>query len=258
MIYEYKKDERSQLLPLADGWEETLIWTCIQGFNGKAYADARPGERPQSAQFLVADFCFYVGKPQKELVMNHPASHPGDFVIMVPQTQEWSSLIEECYGKSCRKVLRYAFDKNPDVFDRNKLEDMEAGLKKGCTIEMINQKYYKQAKKNAWSYDLCSQFDSYQDYKQHGIGAVVIKNNEIVAGASSYGVYHDGIEIEVDTREDCRQRGYARAACARLIVACLDRGLYPSWDAQNLKSVGLAKQLGYQFSHEYTAYEVNW
>ncbi|MDD6328823.1 MAG: GNAT family N-acetyltransferase, partial [Lachnospiraceae bacterium] len=32
---------------------------------------------------------------------------------------------------------------------------------------------------------------------------------------------------------------------------------YPSWDAQNKWSVGLAEKLGYHFSHEYTAYEIN-
>ncbi|MDD7004979.1 MAG: GNAT family N-acetyltransferase, partial [Clostridiales bacterium] len=40
------------------------------------------------------------------------------------------------------------------------------------------------------------------------------------------------------------------------ILECLDRGLYPSWDAQNLGSLSLAKKLGYEFSHEYPAYEI--
>ena len=43
---------------------------------------------------------------------------------------------------------------------------------------------------------------------------------------------------------------------ADLILECLDRGLYPSWDAQNLDSLSLAKKLGYEFSHEYPAYEI--
>ena len=43
---------------------------------------------------------------------------------------------------------------------------------------------------------------------------------------------------------------------AKLILECLDRDWLPSWDAQNLMSVGLAKKLGYHFDREYTAYEV--
>lgn len=41
-----------------------------------------------------------------------------------------------------------------------------------------------------------------------------------------------------------------------LILNCLEEGLYPSWDAQNMSSVQLAEKLGYEFDHEYVAYEV--
>jgi hypothetical protein len=48
----------------------------------------------------------------------------------------------------------------------------------------------------------------------------------------------------------------ATIACAALILNCLEEGLYPSWDAQNLTSVHLAEKLGYELDHEYTVYEV--
>lgn len=48
----------------------------------------------------------------------------------------------------------------------------------------------------------------------------------------------------------------ATIACSALILNCLEEGLYPSWDAQNMNSVRLAEKLGYEFDHEYVAYEV--
>ena len=33
--------------------------------------------------------------------------------------------------------------------------------------------------------------------------------------------------------------------------------LYPNWDAQNMFSFRLAEKLGYEFDHEYVAYEVD-
>ena len=69
--------------------------------------------------------------------------------------------------------------------------------------------------------------------------------------------YNEGIEIEVDTVEEERRKGLATAASAALILRCLDEGLYPSWDAQNIISVHLAEKLGYEYDHEYTAYEVS-
>ena len=47
-----------------------------------------------------------------------------------------------------------------------------------------------------------------------------------------------------------------RGCSAALILACLRRGWYPSWDAQNPASLSLAEKLGYHFSHAYVAYEV--
>ena len=105
-----------------------------------------------------------------------------------------------------------------------------------------------------------SNFASFREYERHGVGFVAIKSGDgsLAAGASSYSAYKGGIEIEIDTREDFRRQGLATAAAAGLILECLHRGLYPSWDAANLWSVALAEKLGYTFSHEYTAYEVNW
>lgn len=80
----------------------------------------------------------------------------------------------------------------------------------------------------------------------------------IVSGASSYSAYRGGIEIEIDTKEEYRRRGLALACGAKLILECLDRGLYPSWDAHNRCSAALAEKLGYRLDYAYDAYEIQW
>ena len=77
-----------------------------------------------------------------------------------------------------------------------------------------------------------------------------------MAGLTEEQCKAQGIEIEIDTREDYRRQGLAYVCGARLILECLDRGLYPSWDAQNKASVALAEKLGYHYSHTYTVYEI--
>ena len=86
---------------------------------------------------------------------------------------------------------------------------------------------------------------------------MILKDGKIVAGASSYTRYREGIEIEVDTIESERRKYLATVACSALILRCLDEGLYPSWDAQNMGSVHLSEKLGYEFDHEYIAYELS-
>lgn len=89
-----------------------------------------------------------------------------------------------------------------------------------------------------------------------GIGAVICKDAIIVSGASSYSRYKEGIEIEIDTKEEYRRKGLAYICGAKLILECLERNLYPSWDAHNSGSVALAEKLGYHYSHTYTAIEI--
>ena len=105
--------------------------------------------------------------------------------------------------------------------------------------------------------DFVSPFGSREKYLELGRGMVILKDGKIVSGASSYTRYREGIEIEVDTAEAERRKHLATVACAALILRCLKEGLYPSWDAQNMDSVRLAEQFGYEFDHEYTAYEVD-
>ena len=92
--------------------------------------------------------------------------------------------------------------------------------------------------------------------KSTGWGVVILKDGEPVSGASSYSGYLGGIEVEIGTREDFRRKGLACICGAKLVLECMERGLYPSWDAQNLWSAALAQKLGYHFDKEYPAYEI--
>lgn len=233
-------------------WDETLIWSCLQGVMGEIHTTSEE----DAAMAILGDFAFYAGTPKEELIRFKPQSCQQDFIIMVPQNDEWAGLIEKCYGDKAKKVTRYAIKKEKDIFDACKLEQAVLELPKGYELRMLEEYEYDLCRSNRWAHDLVSQFKNYDAYKELGLGVVAIKDKELVAGASSYSRYREGIEIEIDTRKDHRRKGLAYACGAKLILECLNRGLYPSWDAQNKWSVGLAEKLGYHFSHEYIAYEI--
>lgn len=46
--------DKSVITELFAGWEETLIWSCLQDCMGRAYGD--DPENPRSAQIVVGDF----------------------------------------------------------------------------------------------------------------------------------------------------------------------------------------------------------
>lgn len=233
-------------------WDETLIWSCLQGVMGEIHTNSEE----DAAMAILGDFVFFAGTPSEELIRLKPESCKQDFIIMVPQSDEWEKLIEMCYGKKAKKVTRYAIKKEPNVFDVAKLKHAVQELPDDYQLKMLEEQEYNMCLNNDWAKDLVSQYKDYDMYKELGLGVVILQNGELVAGASSYSTYNEGIEIEIDTREDHRRKGLAYACGAKLIMECLKKGLYPSWDAQNKWSVALAEKLGYHFNHEYTAYEI--
>ena len=246
MIYELT--DTSKVKPIFEGWNETLIYSCLQKVMGEIFVT--DPDFPVSAMAYVGCFAFYAGMPDKELVM----AKPKGFVIMTPQNKEWEVCIEACFP-AAKRVIRYAIKKDTR-FDLSILRSMVKKLPEGYELKEIDNETYDLCLTDPVTRDFVSSFESKEKYLEIGRGMIVMKSGRIVSGASSYTRYIEGIEIEVDTVPEERRKGLALVACAALILRCLDEGLYPSWDAQNMDSVHLAEKLGYEFDHEYTAYEV--
>lgn len=253
-MYCLKKEDMYRIAPIFEGWKETLIWSCLQGYMGEAWVDDI--QDPKSVQIITGDFCFFAGIPNIELVKNIPEHFPSQCILMIPQDDQWGNLIEQVYKNNCNRFMRYAIKKEPDIFDTEKLRSYIERLPSEYSIRKIDEEIYNKVKTEEWSEDLCSQFPTYNDYEKYGLGFVVLHDSKIVCGASSYTVYDKGIEIEIDTKKEYRRKGLALACASRLILECLDRGLYPSWDAANRGSVFLAEKLGYHFDKEYTTYSI--
>jgi GNAT superfamily N-acetyltransferase len=247
--------EMGQLEPLFRGTDDTMVLSCLQGFMGKAWVDRLPG--PTCARVIVGDICFLAGEPTEALVAGIFKDHPVPSILCVPESEEWAQLIERCFPGRFNRFNRYAFQKDPAAFSREKLHRFVEALPEGYSLTPLGGDLVETVARQEWSRDFVSNFVDAADYLKRGIGWVVLHAEVPVCGASSYTVYRGGIEIQIDTRVDHRRKGLARACAASLILDCLDRGLYPSWDAANLESVALADQLGYQRSHAYVTYEVN-
>ncbi len=234
-----------------EGWEDTIVLSCLSGMMGHIYGDDLVN--PSAALAVLGDFCFFTGRPSPELI---------DFAaglfcrggILVPQNEGWSALIQNRWKQKLFSSTRYATRKDPCAFSRDKLERAVASLPPGYRLQWITEALFHRCLADCWSRDLVSQYQNWETFQQLGLGVVATKGGQLAAGASSYSSYPGGIEIEIDTHKDFRRQGLAYSAGAALILACLDRGWYPSWDAANRPSLALAEKLGYQFSHPYPIY----
>lgn len=250
----YNVRDKETIAPLFDGWQETFIWSCLQNCMGEAYADNL--ENPQSAEIILGDFCCLAGLVNHEIIRNKPANHHSDFIIMVPQNKQWEEAVELVFQEKAFRRMRYATKKEKNTFNTHTLQALVSQLPEKYELKMIDKDLYEQSRALPWSKDLCGNYSCYEDYRVNGLGTAVLKNGELVSGASSYAFYNGGIEVEIDTREDERRKGLALACGAKLILECMERNLYPSWDAHNKESLALAEKLGYVFEKEYPAYEI--
>jgi len=79
----YELDDTSKVKHIFDGWNETLIFSCVQKVMGKIYVTDL--DNPKSAFAYVGCFGFYAGEPEKELILNKAD-------ISVEGEPEWVSL----------------------------------------------------------------------------------------------------------------------------------------------------------------------
>lgn len=247
----HKLSEPSAALELFDGWEETVIWSALDGTMGDIYAN----EALTAAVAVLGDLAFLsspsLDADAVQALLRDLKARTDHSLFLVAQNDAQFALCKALLG-DVRCGIRYAVKKERGVFEPAKLEKFTSDIPQGYVLSGMTPEIWAQIKeKGGWMRDFISNFPSYEAFMAQALGVFALQNGEIVCGASSYSAFDGGIEIEIDTHEAHRRRHLARACGARLILDCLARGLYPSWDAANLMSISLAQQLGYHFSHTY-------
>ncbi len=117
---------------LFGNWEESIIWSCLQGVMGEIHTNAAE----DAAMAILGDFVFCAGKPDEKLLVDRKKCLR-QFMIVVPQNEEWAALIERYYEDMAKKVLRYAFKKEKDAFDVRQLQQAVRELPKGYELKPL-------------------------------------------------------------------------------------------------------------------------
>lgn len=244
--------ELSLAQPFFADWEESFLHSCLHGVMGEIYVDDL--SHPCAAMALLGDFCFFAGEANAALLRESAQAFTRATMILVPQSVSWSLLIEAQFGAAAQRTTRYATQKERDAFDVEQLRRAVAALPAEYELRPIEQTLFAQCKSLAWCDGWVEQYADYETYRAIGLGVAILKDGAVIAGASSYLSFPNGIEVQIDTHPDFQRRGLAYVAGAQLILDALARGWYPSWDAQNKASLALAEKLGYRFAGSYTAY----
>lgn len=254
MIYEADINVRKKLVPMFDKIDSTMLLSYLQGHMGTAWVDNL--ENPTVAQITVGIFVFYAGNPNtkeaEELLFNLP-----EFTLVIVDSDEWKERIETVHNGSFEKFQRHRFEKNPEHMDRKHIQNLISLLPEGYKIKKVDKNIAKKSSFQELSEDFISQFDSIDDFVNRGVGYAILYQGKVVSAATSFSIYDEGVEIEVASHPDHKRKGLATIVSSALILDCIDRGKYPSWDGANSESVELAKKLGYVFKESYDTYYID-
>lgn len=224
--------------------------SVLDGLMGEAYTDNL--ENPTIAYLLVRQYCFINDDSKSELAKQVLKTIPETCKRIIANSN-WNDIIESTYN-DFEKSKRYSLKKEKNIFNKQQLKEFSEILNNEYEIKKIDEEIYKLIKAND---EDPKQMKITDDYMNKGIGVCCFRDDEIVGICSSNIIYNDGIEINIRVKEGYKHKGIGKAMASKLILMCLEKGIYPSWDAANLTSLELAKKLGYNYDSEYTIYKIN-
>jgi RimJ/RimL family protein N-acetyltransferase len=248
--------ERNLLTKFSIPNDEVCIWSCIEGIMGRAWVNEII--EPLYGIVAVADFLFLLGQVPEVFsveLINIIETH-GKNQIIVSENPEWENGIMKAIPLNIVRFKRYSFHREPDIFDKKRLSDFAQGKDDGYDVIPFTIEIAEKAKLSSFTADFCMFFESPKAFLKQGIGFCIIQDDQIVAGASSYSACDGAIDITIGTINEYRRKGLAIKCASRLILACLENGIYPRWDAANLESVALAEKLGYRFKETYQVFTI--
>lgn len=257
MVYELFGKQKAQVRALFTEPHDSLVYTITEGIKGKAYGAGKPLEcvylRFGYFSFLAGDA---TGEAASELVGAIGKLTGGEEVAVVSYGAGWEALLREQYPDAeirNRAMMRIP----PQGLDCEKIETLLRAYEEGghgdYVLRSIDRRLYDILRKEAWADGMVTNFDSYEEFAEHGFGYVMCDGEMPVSGCSVYSYYSTGVEIQVDTKEEYRGKGLAKTVSAAMMQECLKRKLRPSWDAANPTSQTIAGHMGFELGLQYQA-----
>ena len=231
-------------------WQKNMVRYSLKAKLGQFYTN----KDETAVLYEQGDFLFLAGQADIALLADYRDFCKPDYRILISEEASWQGCLSSCPALS--PFTRYAFKDEAD-FDDKVLKNIVEQLSEQFCMEAIDQRTYQELAQEEWSQDLQGNFPTFKDFQEGGaFGFVIRKGQEIVAGVSTALVYQKAIEIEIATKPTYQQQGLATVLGAKMILASLQCGVFPLWDAHNEASKKIAEKLGYQCLGAYPAYEL--
>lgn len=234
-------------------FNDSLIFSVFENIAGELWVDDL--KKPAISLACYKDFCFLSGKPQAVDGIKDNIFSQSDNPVLIADNSLWADYLKK-YAL-IKKTVRYKLVA-PEKFDTELLSELSEKIKACPELELklVTSADFDSFNPEGWEHDLRGCSENSSDFMKNSLGVVIKDKNSVVCIASAYTYYSKGIEVQIETKKEYRNRGLALSASAALVLECIKRGLTPHWDAAHEQSARLALRLGFVMQGEYTAYEL--
>lgn len=234
-------NERSMLVPLFADYlpQRMFVNSVLEGHSGVALADSKTD--PRVAQLTHPGWAILGGD------VTHPVAQKLvqqlSEMSVIPISEAWRELVFRVHSRPLKQTRGITF--SPKLLDLKRLRDLQKQILFDCHIERVDLPLARQLKNEGLS--SFPGFSSLTDFAERGIGFCARIEGRIISHAVSLMQCREGIHIGIETHPNFRNKGFATAIGAKLLVHCIERGIYPYWSAseENATSIHLAEKLGY-------------
>lgn len=269
MFVELAKSEFDRCQPLMNRHRSIEVNAIISGDHfGRIFVDDRLNPKTgliwlgdHSGFYLIGDeqnqeFQGWVHRFLEDYITLEALNHNFSFKF-IGQHARWEPVIQQLFQSHHQRACTQQVYK---LHSQNYLAETDPRIAESYSVHPITE-----AQLNGKTYDnngyiakkLLKFWPTVEAFFSQGFGFIVVHNSEVVSICFSAFVF-DGVHaIEIETVEEHRGKSLAQKLAHTYVRACLERGIVPYWDCEemNYPSVAIAEYLGFTKVFSYTKYE---
>lgn len=232
-----------------------LAGTC----HGAVYADS--AERPRTACIELGVLRYLVGDPGNGAFCRVVADWiPRDtYCVLLFESTEWVTALSETlealyFVRASSRHLRLAELRSPAWAGR---------VPAGYAVRRVDAALLSEGLKNTEDVidGITGEWSSVERFVEDGFGFCLVAGDTIASWSLTDFVHGDRCEIGIDTDRGHRRRGLGTLAATATAAHALERGLrHVGWHcwANNLGSLGVARNVGFELVADYDVYINHW
>lgn len=170
-----------------------------------------------------------------------------------PSPTAWMNLLQESYSDKIKKIERFSF--THQFIDAGRLTSIIN--QHSYNLHIIDTATAHAMKNEEWHKYHLSNYNSAAEFAAYGFANGTTIDGVLTSVCSAALRCTQGIELNVITLPQFRNKGLAEIVAAATILSALEQDLIPHWDAAHKRSARLAMRLGFKATGSYFTYYIS-